>query len=128
LNAFAQSKNKKTGCRYLALNWGIWNEVGMAAKAADKSQQKAATPKEESVEHPWFDYRLGGLHDTRVALSAARGGHALGLRRTSHGRRPSTVARHRLFGTGSRGLGGIARIAEFGDSRSVLLEPVGRRQ
>ncbi len=68
LNAFAQSKNRKSGCRYLALNWGIWNEVGMAAKAADKSQQKAASPREEAVEHPWFDYRLGGLHDTRVAL------------------------------------------------------------
>ncbi|MBA4017142.1 MAG: polyketide synthase [Pirellula sp.] len=68
LNAFAQSRNKQNGCRYLALNWGIWNEVGMAAHAADKSRQKGELPKEEAVEHPWFDYRLGGLHDTRVAL------------------------------------------------------------
>jgi acyl transferase domain-containing protein/thioesterase domain-containing protein len=33
VNAYAQSRRSVRGTRTLALGWGIWNEVGMAAKA-----------------------------------------------------------------------------------------------
>ncbi|MBL9085117.1 MAG: SDR family NAD(P)-dependent oxidoreductase [Planctomycetales bacterium] len=68
LNAFAESRHRPER-RYIALNWGIWNEVGMAAKAADRSPAKLAPAAEEQpVEHSLFDYRLGGLHDAKVTL------------------------------------------------------------
>jgi acyl transferase domain-containing protein/thioesterase domain-containing protein len=33
LNAYAQSRSHVRGARTIAIGWGIWNEVGMAAKA-----------------------------------------------------------------------------------------------
>ncbi len=55
LNAFAQSRSG-TQTHTVALNWGIWNEVGMAAEAmADKS---SSGPSEEALSLPFFDRRL----------------------------------------------------------------------
>ncbi|MCE9606886.1 MAG: SDR family NAD(P)-dependent oxidoreductase [Planctomycetia bacterium] len=66
LNTYAQSR-----CRadrfVVALNWGIWNEVGMTAKPVADSTAPASD-REEPVVHPLFDYRLGNLHDAEVAL------------------------------------------------------------
>ncbi len=66
LNAFAASRHRADR-PVLALNWGVWNEVGMAAKAIAGPQRDEALV-EEAVVHPWFDYRLGGLHDRTVTL------------------------------------------------------------
>lgn len=67
LNAFAESRNRD-GRRVVALNWGIWNEVGMAAQALSKSAARGESLEEVPAAHPLFDYRLGGLHDRRVEL------------------------------------------------------------
>ncbi|MCX6520258.1 MAG: SDR family NAD(P)-dependent oxidoreductase [Actinobacteria bacterium] len=65
LNAFAQSRHGSRRTKFLALDWGIWNEVGMAAEAAQKMVFGAS---DESVPctHPWFTQRrLGerGAHE-----------------------------------------------------------------
>lgn len=65
LNNYAQSRRTKD--RFVvALNWGIWNEVGMTAKPAGDAA--ALRLREEPVEHPLFDYRLGSVHDAEITL------------------------------------------------------------
>jgi acyl transferase domain-containing protein/thioesterase domain-containing protein len=65
LNAFAQSRHRADR-PVIALNWGIWNEVGMAAQALGHVAAPATT--ELPVVHPLFDYRIGGVHDRTVTL------------------------------------------------------------
>ena len=56
LNAYAESRSgDNTHC--VAINWGIWNEVGMAAKAAP-SEEAGAPPAPIPVAHPFFDQRV----------------------------------------------------------------------
>jgi acyl transferase domain-containing protein/thioesterase domain-containing protein len=67
LNAYAASRARpRAGRRTIAVNWGIWNEVGMAAEALLGPQpvkvgarQAAANAgaEEASVRHPMFDRR-----------------------------------------------------------------------
>ncbi|MBR9805257.1 SDR family NAD(P)-dependent oxidoreductase, partial [bacterium] len=58
LNAYAQKRNAEQPGYTLAVNWGIWNEVGMAADTAVKmgygTTQSDAGLK-HSVSYPWFD-------------------------------------------------------------------------
>lgn len=67
LNAFARHRARREKERVIALNWGVWSEVGMAARAA-------ASPGSESValSHPLFrerkDSQLG--HELSLPLSA----------------------------------------------------------
>jgi acyl transferase domain-containing protein/thioesterase domain-containing protein/acyl carrier protein len=56
LNAFANARHGRSRTAYLALDWGIWNEVGMAAEAASKMTDGAAEASVPCV-HPWFDHR-----------------------------------------------------------------------
>ncbi len=59
LNAFAKARSGgKT--RVVAINWGIWNEVGMAAEAvAARNDETANAPKAEAgvplLDHSSFD-------------------------------------------------------------------------
>ncbi len=66
LNAFAQSRQGRRRTKFLALDWGIWNEVGMAAEAAHRM---VAAESDETVPcaHPWFSRRR----------QAQRGAHEL---------------------------------------------------
>ena len=78
LNAYASSRTKPgSRRRTVAINWGIWNEVGMAAEAllrpepvavgtpangTSDAQQRAETP----VAHPMFDRRVRDAHGESV--------------------------------------------------------------
>jgi acyl transferase domain-containing protein/thioesterase domain-containing protein/acyl carrier protein len=59
LNAYAESKK---GCKTytVAINWGVWNEVGMAAEAL--GQSGAGEPQPIAARHPIFDTRLTDHH------------------------------------------------------------------
>jgi Polyketide synthase dehydratase/KR domain len=54
LNAFAHARNNSGKGKTLALNWGVWNEVGMAADAASR-MMGAASLGGEPAHHPWLD-------------------------------------------------------------------------
>lgn len=54
LNAFTEAKAAHGDTRYRAIDWGVWNEVGMAA-AAVEHWDAADDPQTWQAEHPWFD-------------------------------------------------------------------------
>ncbi|PCJ49786.1 MAG: polyketide synthase [Gammaproteobacteria bacterium] len=61
LNAFAQYRNASQTGYTVAVNWGIWNEVGMAASSAAKMGYGGASQvKEESSDarYPLFDKHI----------------------------------------------------------------------
>ena len=65
LNAFAHSRHGRSRTKVLALDWGIWNEVGMAAEAAHKM---VTGQSDETIPctHPWFTQRIvaeRGVHE-----------------------------------------------------------------
>ena len=67
LNAYAESRaGDNTYC--VAINWGIWNEVGMAANAAPGEEASPIEPP-TPVDHPFFDQRERDAH-ARSVLSA----------------------------------------------------------
>ncbi len=92
LNAFAQCRAKRGRTLTVAVNWGVWNEVGMAAEAAARMSQRGAAEAltEEPATHALFSVRAGdgkGLTLLRATYSPAthwvldehrtRAGHAL---------------------------------------------------
>jgi len=52
LNAFAQSRTVRTGAPTIAINWGVWQEVGMAARAARGEFEE---PAGALMPHPLLD-------------------------------------------------------------------------
>ncbi len=61
LNAYAHHRNAKYSGYSLAVNWGVWNEVGMAASsAAQMGYGGSAEPKEEisDAHYPLFDKHI----------------------------------------------------------------------
>ena len=55
LNALAESADR-AGQRVLAVNWGIWQEIGMAEKLAVSMHRQGRLPGERlRLDHPWFD-------------------------------------------------------------------------
>ncbi|AHB47828.1 polyketide synthase [Hyphomicrobium nitrativorans NL23] len=57
LNAFAETRSGAPG-RTLALHWGIWKNVGLAARAIAAAEHQDAAPKVEPARTPLFDRRL----------------------------------------------------------------------
>ncbi|MGH9138270.1 MAG: type I polyketide synthase [Acidimicrobiales bacterium] len=55
LNAFAENQRALGRNDVTALNWGVWNEVGMAAEAAARLQPEAVV--EQPAAWPFFDTR-----------------------------------------------------------------------
>ncbi len=58
LNAFAQYRNANQNGYTVAINWGVWNEVGMAASSAAKMGYGGAIASKEEVKdahYPLFD-------------------------------------------------------------------------
>ncbi len=96
LDSFAASRSATGACRTVAINWGAWQEVGMAARADRKSREARTshTPANDHAgarppQNPWLERREDT--DGRVAFSttfrrssqwvlgehAVRGGDAL---------------------------------------------------
>jgi acyl transferase domain-containing protein/thioesterase domain-containing protein len=68
LNAFAQARAGRARCKVLSLNWGVWNEIGMAARAAARMLGKGAADA-TVANHPFFD-RLSRDEKGVVTLEA----------------------------------------------------------
>ncbi|GAA4221529.1 acyl transferase domain-containing protein/thioesterase domain-containing protein/acyl carrier protein [Sagittula marina] len=64
LNAYAQARSGKT--RVVALNWGIWNEVGMAAEAVAARTGDLPDAPEEPVALPLLDVARFDAQGNRV--------------------------------------------------------------
>ncbi len=61
LNAFAHRRNKNESGYTVAVNWGVWNEVGMAAASAAQMGYGGARQTQEEISdarHPLFDKHL----------------------------------------------------------------------
>jgi len=67
LNAYAQQRNSRESGYTVALNWGVWNEVGMAASAAAQMGFGTAAPVQESrdASYPLFDKHISSVKDGR---------------------------------------------------------------
>lgn len=65
LDAYAQSRSRKSP-RTMALHWGIWTGVGMAAEAFQQTDLSASPDQLPATSHPLYDGRLrdalGQLH------------------------------------------------------------------
>lgn len=57
LNAFAQSRANRSRTRVVALHWGIWKDVGLAARALVAGQEGGAE-QVLAVKAPLFDRRI----------------------------------------------------------------------
>lgn len=57
LNSYARQRNHREQGYTLALNWGVWNQVGMAAKTAAEMGYGQAAPQEHvrDARHPLFE-------------------------------------------------------------------------
>ena len=66
LNAFAQSKVSDEAPYVVALNWGIWNEVGLAADTikAMVGERKESAPR--PAVHPLFGHKVNDGSDDRI--------------------------------------------------------------
>jgi acyl transferase domain-containing protein/thioesterase domain-containing protein len=60
LDAYAQSKSSSGETYTVAVDWGVWNEVGMGFDAASRMGHTgaSATQRETRVRHPFFDARV----------------------------------------------------------------------
>ncbi|MGF7008567.1 type I polyketide synthase [Aminobacter sp. BE322] len=55
LNAYAESRAGDAGRRTVAVHWGIWNEVGLAARAVGRTDRSPGRePSEEPARGPFF--------------------------------------------------------------------------
>jgi acyl transferase domain-containing protein len=130
LNAFATARRRADGPLYVALGWGVWADVGMAAQAVNAGQPVGS----RDSGHPWLGQIVCGhaaLHALRRAL---RQRCDLAARRASHQGRTRAGARHRLSRTGARGFAQRRREPVGRDSRPDVhraargrRRPVGRR-
>ncbi|MFW2589660.1 type I polyketide synthase [Sagittula sp. SSi028] len=64
LNAWAQAQSGQT--RVVALNWGIWNEVGMAAEAVAARRGDLPAVPREAVDAPMLDEKTFDAEGNRV--------------------------------------------------------------
>ena len=61
LDAFAQSRRGHP-VRTIAINWGIWNEVGLAAQNLDEALEDGTEEGSAGVSHPLFESRSRDSH------------------------------------------------------------------
>ncbi len=60
LNAFAEARSGAPG-RTLALHWGVWKSVGLAARAIAAAEHEDEAPKVAPARTPLFDRRLSSV-------------------------------------------------------------------
>jgi thioesterase domain-containing protein/NAD(P)-dependent dehydrogenase (short-subunit alcohol dehydrogenase family)/acyl carrier protein len=78
LNAFAQSRAGTPGPRYLAVGWGVWREIGIAARAVNPDAGTAGAATVEPARQPLFDRRVHDANGRRwVELRASPERHWL---------------------------------------------------
>lgn len=67
LNAYAQQRNQKESGYTVALNWGVWNEVGMAASAAAQMGfgNTKAKNDESDANYPLFSKHIRSAKNGR---------------------------------------------------------------
>ena len=80
INAYAQQRNSSEPGLTLALNWGVWNEVGMAAETAASmgyAGDRGAQSSEIDCDGEIFDRRLSHVaegmdhHVLQASISSA---------------------------------------------------------
>lgn len=59
LNAFAESR-AGAATRTIAVHWGVWKDVGLAARAMARTERDEATPAVEAARTPLFDRQVHG--------------------------------------------------------------------
>ncbi|MCP4662738.1 MAG: SDR family NAD(P)-dependent oxidoreductase, partial [bacterium] len=73
LDAFAREyQARRPATRTVAVNWGPWEEVGMAAAAARARDQAPPLPAGRELSHPLLDRRLPGDADKTVYATELR--------------------------------------------------------
>ena len=66
LDHFVQSRHGRSRTKYLAIDWGVWNEVGMAAEAAMRLDAGLVDATVAACSHPFFRSRRTserGVHE-----------------------------------------------------------------
>ena len=58
LNAFADSRANDPRTRTVAIHWGVWKNVGLAARAIERAETNSTDLTVETVDAPLFDRRL----------------------------------------------------------------------
>jgi acyl transferase domain-containing protein/thioesterase domain-containing protein len=58
MEAYAESRRGQPGPLTVAIQWGVWRDVGMAAEAARSMRASAAPRVASKVQGPFFDTRL----------------------------------------------------------------------
>jgi len=74
LNAFAESAAASGRTNTVAVNWGVWSEVGMATVAAADLTGTPAPPAPRPCSHPWLESAItdgAGVHTFRAEWSVA---------------------------------------------------------
>ena len=66
MNAFAQSRADAEGPRIIALNWGIWNEVGLAAETIKNMLGARTESAPRPASHPLYDHKINDGSDDRI--------------------------------------------------------------
>ncbi|MBD2750179.1 SDR family NAD(P)-dependent oxidoreductase [Microvirga sp. BT688] len=55
LNAFAEARSRQKRGKTIAIDWGVWSEVGMAARSAAKMLRNSPDADAKPASHPFFD-------------------------------------------------------------------------
>lgn len=89
LNAFAESRANKGGTRVVAIHWGIWRDVGIAARAIHDAGSDTASSKIEAASQPlfqdrvqqeaseWLELNVNPAHDWLLEEHRLRSGEAV---------------------------------------------------
>ncbi len=60
LNAFAEARAGAAAPRTVAVHWGVWKDIGLAARAISAAEQAEAAPALEAAATPLFDRHVRG--------------------------------------------------------------------
>ena len=64
LNSFAESRSARGDDHVRAIDWGVWNEVGMAAASARDDSADSTTDSQWEASHPFFDVAMRTVDGT----------------------------------------------------------------
>lgn len=74
LDTYAQYKKDQDGTRVLAVNWGVWSDVGMAASLANDLGVGSKNILGQKIDHYFFDRHIkiaAGIDEYIASLSAS---------------------------------------------------------